>query len=158
MSCILSFNIRRIKSSSIVMSLVPNFFKYTIFMLHSHNHDTYTCGHIVNTIMTNEHTSLKKYTSHTFFEMFAKVLRKGFVWEVSWRLNKLQHSDHPVPLSLAVLLSRPAGLLNRGSWGSIAIRWVLVLSTASYLQLTDFNYLDFLSHRVISSFTSTSFL
>ena len=57
-------------------------------MLHSHNHDTYTCGNIVNTIMTNEHTSLEKYTNHTLFEMFAKGLRKGYVWEVSWRLNK----------------------------------------------------------------------
>ena len=43
----------------------------------------------------------------------------------------------PVPLSLAALLSRSAGLLNRGSWGPIALCWVLVLSTASYLQLTD---------------------
>ena len=41
----------------------------------------------------------------------------------------------PVPLSLAALLSRSAGLLNRGSWGPIALCWVLVLSTASYLQL-----------------------
>ena len=40
-----------------------------------------------------------------------------------------------VPLSLAALLSRSAGLLNRGSWGPIALCWVLVLSTASYLQL-----------------------
>ena len=27
----------------------------------------------------NEHASLEKYTSHTLFEMFAKVLRKGYV-------------------------------------------------------------------------------
>ena len=40
--------------------------------------------------MTNEHTSLEKYTSHT---LFSKWLRKGYVWEVSWRLNKLQHID-----------------------------------------------------------------
>ena len=38
--------------------------------------------------MTNEHTSLEKYTSHTVFEMVAKGLRKSYVWEVSWRLNK----------------------------------------------------------------------
>ena len=43
----------------------------------------------------------------------------------------------PVPLSLAVLLSRSAWLLNRGSWGPIALCWVLVLSTVSYLQLID---------------------
>ena len=37
---------------------------------------TYTdaCGNIVNTIMTSEHTSLEKYTSHTLFEMVAKEL------------------------------------------------------------------------------------
>ena len=38
--------------------------------------------------MTNEHTSLEKYTSHTLFKMVAKRLRKGFVWEVSWRLKR----------------------------------------------------------------------
>ena len=41
----------------------------------------------------------------------------------------------PVPLSLAALLSRSAGLLNRGSWGPIALCWVLVFSKTSYLQL-----------------------
>ena len=40
---------------------------------------TYTCGNIVNTIMTSEHSSLEKYTSHTLFEMVAKGLRKGYV-------------------------------------------------------------------------------
>ena len=46
---------------------------------------TYTdaCGSIVNTIMTNKHASLEKYTSHTLFKMVAKGLRKGYVWEVS---------------------------------------------------------------------------
>ena len=33
--------------------------------------------------MTSEHTSLEKYTSHTLFEMVAKGLQKGYVWEVS---------------------------------------------------------------------------
>ena len=47
-----------------------------------------------STIMTNEHTSLEKYTSHTLFEVVVKELRKGYVWEVSWRLNKLQNIDH----------------------------------------------------------------
>ena len=46
----------------------------------------------------------------------------------------------PVPLSSAALLSRSTGLLNRGSWGPIAFCWVLVLSTASYLQLTPTNW------------------
>ena len=58
----------------------------------------------------------------------------------------------PVPLTLAALLSRSAGQLNQGSWGPMALCWMLVLSTASYLQLTDSNYLNFLLHRVISLF------
>ena len=46
-----------------------------------------------STKITKEHTSLEKYTSYTLFEMLAKGLRKGYVWEVSWRLNKLQHIE-----------------------------------------------------------------
>ena len=45
------------------------------------------------TIMTNEYTSLEKYTSHTLFKMVAKGLQKGYVLGVSWRLNKQQHID-----------------------------------------------------------------
>ena len=41
----------------------------------------------------------------------------------------------PVPLSLAALLSRSTRLLNRGSCGPTALCWVLVPSSASYLQL-----------------------
>ena len=47
--------------------------------------------------MTNEHSSLEKYTFHT---LFSKMLRKGcervdigYVWEVSWRRNRQQHID-----------------------------------------------------------------
>ena len=43
--------------------------------------------------MTNENTSLEKYISHTLFEIVAKGLRKGYVGDMSWRLNKLQHID-----------------------------------------------------------------
>ena len=59
-------------------------------------------------------------------------------------LNNLQKlichkTKHTKPLSLAALLSRSAGLLNSGGpEGPIGpLCWVLVLSTASYLQLTD---------------------
>ena len=38
--------------------------------------------------MMNEDTSLEKYASHTLSEMVAKRIRKGYVWEVSWKLNK----------------------------------------------------------------------
>ena len=40
---------------------------------------TYTCRNINNTIMTNKHTSLEKYASHTLFEMVEKGPRKGYV-------------------------------------------------------------------------------
>ena len=86
--------------------------------------------------MTSEHTSLEKYTSHTLFERVAKGLH------VRGELETEQTATYwltppPVPLSLAALLSRSAGLLNRGSWEPIALCWVLVFSTASYLQRTD---------------------
>ena len=88
--------------------------------------------------MTNEHTSLEKYTSYTLLEMVVKGL-----W-VRGELETEQTATYwpPVPLSLAALLSRCAGLLNRVSWRPIALCWVLVLSTASYLQLTDSNSLN----------------
>ena len=41
-----------------------------------------------STIMTREPTSLEKYISHTLFEMVAKGFRKGYLWDVIWRLNK----------------------------------------------------------------------
>ena len=59
-----------------------------------HSRDTTIRIHIhaetKSTIMTNEHTSLEKYTSHI---LFSKGLRKGCMWEVSWRLNRLQYID-----------------------------------------------------------------
>ena len=96
-------------------------------VLYSHNHDTYSRGNIVNTLMTNEHTSLEKYTSHISFEMVTKGLCvRGEQTATYWP---------SVPLSLAALLSSSAGLLDRGSWGPIALCWVLVLTTKSNLQL-----------------------
>ena len=65
----------------------------------------------------------------------------------------------PVPLSLAALLSRLAGLLNRGSWGPIALCWVLVLSTASFLQLTDSKLTEPVCHTgLYNCLTPTCFL
>ena len=76
--------------------------------------------------MTNEHASLEKYTSHTLFEMVAKGLGKGYVWEISWRRNKLQYID----LQFLCLWQHFFLVLLGCSIG------VLLLSTASYLQLT----------------------
>ena len=95
---------------------------------------TYTYGNIVNTIMMNENTSFEKYTSHTLFEMVAKRLQKGYVWEVSWRLNKLQHIDPQIPLSLAALLSRSAGLLRAHSPLLGAGSLYSILSPTNWLQ------------------------
>ena len=82
--------------------------------------------------MTNEHTSLEKYTSHTLFERVAKGLC------VRGELKTKQTSTYwpQIPLSLAAFLSRSAGLINRGSWGPSPL-WELVLTAASYLQLTE---------------------
>ena len=99
-------------------------------MLHCHNH---IYAETKSTIMTNEHTSLEKYTSHTLFERVAKGLC------VRGELETEQTATYwlQIPLSLAALHSRSSGLLNRGSWGPIALCWVLVLSTSSYLELTE---------------------
>ena len=82
--------------------------------------------------MTNENTSLEKYSSHTLFEMVAK----GLCMRGELETEQTATYWTSVPLSLAALLSCSAGLLNRGSWGPMVLCWVLVLSTASYLQLT----------------------
>ena len=88
--------------------------------------------------MTNEHTSLEKYTSHTLFERAAKGLQKGCVWEVSWRLNRLQHIDPQVPLGLAALLSHSADCSTGGPEGS-ALCWELVLTASNSNKLTPTN-------------------
>ena len=74
-----------------------------------------------STIMTNEHISLEKYTSHT---LFSKGLRKGcervdigYVWEVSWRRIETARYWSQVPLTIAAFLLHWAGLLNRGPEG-----------------------------------------
>ena len=59
-------------------------------MLHSRN--TYTTIHIYmqkqNQQQRRTNTLLEKNIPLTFY---SKGLRKGYVWEMSWRLNKLQH-------------------------------------------------------------------
>ena len=82
------------------------------------------------------HFFRKIYLSH-FIRNGCKRVMKGLC--VRGELETKQTATYwpPVPLLLAALLSRSAGLLNRGSWGPIALCWVLVLSTEPYLQLTD---------------------
>ena len=78
----------------------------------------------------------------TYLSLYSKWLRKSYVWEVSWTLNKAATLWPPVLLATAALLSRSAGLLNRGLGGP-ALCWDLVLTprTATtdsklWLQLT----------------------
>ena len=78
--------------------------------------------------MTNEHTSLEKYTSHTLFERLAK----GLCVRGELETERTATYWPQIPLSLAALISCSAGLHNWGSWRSIGLCWVLVLSTASF--------------------------
>ena len=96
-------------------------YKCSITVIHIH-------AEAKSTIMTNEHTSLEIYTSHTLFEIVAKGLRKGDWTETAtyWP---------PVSLSLAALLSRSAGLLNRKPEGQALCR-ELILTVLELQQLT----------------------
>ena len=102
---------------------------------------TYTSRNIINTIMTNEYASLEKYTSHTLFEMVAKELRKGYVrvmcerWVGGWTETATYWP--PVPLSLAALLSRSAGLLKPEG---PALCRELILTASNCNKLTSTNW------------------
>ena len=103
--------------------------------------------------MTNEHTSLEKYTSHTLFERLAKVLCVRDELE-----TELTATYWPqVPLSLAALLSYLCWLLNRGSWGPSPLQEAsshcLELQLKPQLQLTPTNS-NSPWHRVISLFVA----
>ena len=108
---------------------------------------TYNYTHIhaetESSIMTNEHTSLENYTSHTLF----KRVTKGLC--VRGELETEQTATYwpPVPLSLSALLSRSAqsGILraHRPQLGAGSLD--SILSPTS-----DSNYLNFLSHWFIS--------
>ena len=77
---------------------------------------SYTCGNKINNNNERRQFFRKIYLSH-FIRNGWKGLRKGYVWEVSWRLNKTVTYWPQVPPSLAAILSRSARLLNRGPWG-----------------------------------------
>ena len=88
--------------------------------------------------MTNEHTSLEKYISHTLFERVAKGLC------VRGELETEQTATYwpQVPLTIAALLSYSAGLFNRGSWGPkpsagswFSLPWTATWTPTNWLQL-----------------------
>ena len=67
-----------------------------------------------STIMTNEHTSLEKYTSHTLFSKgLMLVICKRWVRDE----DRLPHIDIKFLCMIAALLPHSAGLLNRGPEG-----------------------------------------
>ena len=102
--------------------------------------------------MTNEHTSLEKYDFHIIQKGCERVAQGLCVRD---ELETEQTATYwpQVPLSFAALLSRSAALLNQGSWGPSPL-WELVLTTASYLQLTE----HVCGTGLYKCLTSTSFL
>ena len=101
--------------------------------------------------MTNEHTSLENYTSHILFEMVAKGLRKGFVWEVSWRLNRDCNILTPISsIFSSTSFSFCWAAQRGGGWGHSPL--LRAGSHCLELQQLTPNWLNFLSHRVISLF------
>ena len=99
---------------------------------------TYTdaCGNKINNNDEWTHFFRKIYLSH-FIQNGCERVAKGLCVRSELETEQTATYWPPVPPSLAALLSHSAGLLNQGFWGPIALCWVLVLSTASYLQLTE---------------------
>ena len=122
---------------------------------------SYACRNIVNTIMTGGDTSLEKtYLSH-FIQNGTKGLRKGYVWEVSWRLNKTaiywpppSSSGHSSP-SLSFSWAAQPGTLRAqlsAGFGSHCFE-LQQLTPKSDLQLTRTSC----SNRLYNCLTSTCF-
>ena len=104
--------------------------------------------------MTKEHTSLEKYTSYSFF---SKGLRKGYVGEVIWRRNRLQHID-PKFLRLwkhffLILL----GCSTESHWGPQALCVELVPIALNCNSNSNCNWL-LLTRTVYNCLTSSCFL
>ena len=101
----------------------------TLEILHSHNQlYTYTRRNIVSIIKTNETQFFRKI----YLSLYLKGWRKGYVWEVSWRLNKTATYWPPALPAIAALLSHPAGLLNRGpECPALCWVWFSLLRTAT---------------------------
>ena len=74
-----------------------------------------------------------------YLSFYSKGLRKGYVWEVSWRLNKDCNILTPSSFVFSTFLSRSVGLLNRGPWGPSSLLG-LVLSASNCNKLTPTNW------------------
>ena len=82
--------------------------------------------------MTNKHTSLEKYTSHFIRKGCERVMCER--WVGDWTDCNILTPSSFIFSSTSFSFCWAA---QSGSWGPIALCWVLVLSTASYLQLTE---------------------
>ena len=100
---------------------------------------TYICRNKINNNDERTHFFWKIYLSH--------FMRKGCVWEVSWRLNRLQHIDPQFDYSSTSFLIL-LGCSTGGPEGP-ALCWEMVLTVSN---LTDSNSLNSPWHRVISLF------
>ena len=106
---------------------------------------------------------MQKHSQHNdeWTHFFRKIYLSHFIrngWKglcVRGELETEQTATYwpQIPLSLAALLSCSAGLLNRESWGPSPL-WELVLTTASYLQLTQ----PVCGTRLYNCLTPTCFL
>ena len=77
--------------------------------------------------MKNEIQFFRKiYLSH-FIWNGTKGLWKGYVWEVSWRLNKTATYWPTALLAITALFSHFPGMLKWGPWGP-SLCWDLVLT------------------------------
>ena len=109
--------------------------------------------------MTNEHTSLEKYTSHT---LFSKALRKGCVREVSGRRSRLQHIDPKFLCLLQHFFLILLGCSTGGHWEPQALCLELVLTVSNCNSNSNCNWLQ-LTQAVCGTWlynclTSTCFL
>ena len=85
--------------------------------------------------MTNEHTSLEKYIPLTLYSRKGcERVNVGYVWEVSWRRNRLPHIDAkflwPQQHFFLILLGCSTGVLR-----AQALCLALALTTASCPQM-----------------------
>ena len=77
-----------------------------ILMLYSHDTTIriYIYIYIYGNKINNNDERTHFFRKNIPLTLHSKGLRKGYVWEVSWRRNRLQHIDPPVPLTIAALL------------------------------------------------------
>ena len=113
-----------------------------------HSHDTTICIHIhVETINNNDKWT--HFFRKIYLSLYSKWLRKGYVWEVSWRLNK----DCNILTPSSSVFSSTSFLLY---WAAQLGTLRALPSAESWFSLprtvTTPNQLNFLLHWVISLF------